>query len=83
MVESPTIRVSGSSAFCGMGPCWLEVAVADACTARLRGDWFSLCLHRPSGRISGSGVYGWQACPWTLEVAGTGSSAAGLTSAIG
>ena len=55
MIESPIIRVSGSSAFCEMGPCWLEVAVVDACAARLRGDWFlfHLCPHRPSGHISG------------------------------
>ncbi|CAL8255541.1 unnamed protein product [Boreogadus saida] len=33
-----------------MGPCW---TVADTCTARLRGDWFFLCPHCPSGRISG------------------------------
>ena len=113
MIESPTIRVPGSSAFCEMGPCWLEVAVdacaarllatgscsvsvrnvrldasrdsgarvADACAGRLSGDRFMvrLCPHHPSGTSQGSGLHGWQARSWTLEVAGTGSSATGLT----
>ena len=52
--------------------------------AGLSGDrvMVALCLHRPSGCISGlrgAWVAAWQARLWTLEVAGTGSSAAGLT----
>ena len=46
MVESPTIRMSGSSAFCEMGPRWLEVAVADASAAPLCGDWFLFHINR-------------------------------------
>ena len=61
MVESPIIRVSGSSAFCEMGPCWLEVTwQTHAQPASVATDFCSISVRtvRPD-TYRGSGVHGW------------------------